>query len=230
MESGNLNLGHRQRLKNRFTKAPSAVEDYELVELVLFNAIPRKDVKILAKILIKICGNFAGVINLDSAKLNEIALDAKIPIPSSIFTQFALIRESIRRSLLVSVKETIVLSTSSALNDYLVATMSGKDIENFRVMYLNTKNHLIADEVQEIGTIDQVHIYPREVLKRSLFYGAASIILVHNHPSGVAHPSRSDINLTNKIVEVCKSLDIAVHDHVIVGGQNVFSFRANGLL
>ncbi|MDX1916532.1 MAG: DNA repair protein RadC [Rickettsiaceae bacterium] len=226
----NYSTGHRKRLKNRFKKSPTALEDYELLELILFNAIPRKDVKTIAKILIEETKDFSNVVNLDFAKLTSISMERNISIPESVEIQFLLIQEAIRRCLRGEIKNTEIISRSSELNNYLIATMSGKEVENFRVLYLNTKNHLIADEVQESGTIDQVHIYPREILKRAIYHGAASMILVHNHPSGVCSPSKADISLTNQIIQVCSTLDISVHDHIIVGGKNVFSFRANGIL
>lgn len=221
-----LNSGHRRRLKDRFMGAPKAIPDYELLEILLFNAIPRKDVKPLAKNLISKFGNFSNVINQDITKLKEFDPN----IPPGVFFQFKLVRESIARVLSYEVKDREILGSTSALNDYLLATMAFADTESFRVLYLNTKNHLIEDEVQDAGTVDQTQVYPREIVKRAIFHAASAIILVHNHPSGICKPSKADIVMTAKIVEACKTIDVLVHDHIIVGGGTVFSFRSNNLM
>lgn len=222
----NYRIGHRSRLKDRFIKMPSVLPDYEVLEMILFNAIPRKDVKPLAKKIMDYAKNFAKAMNLSEIELSEIDPN----IPKSVLVQFALIREATNRILYSNLTEKTILGSSTALNDYLLATMSNKDIENFRILFLNTKNHLIAEEVQEVGTIDQTQVYPREIVKKAIFYGASAIILAHNHPSGVPKPSKADIIMTNKIVEACKTIDVSVHDHVIVGGNDVYSFRTNNLL
>ncbi len=230
MDTKPLYLGHRERLKSRFIESPHSLPDYELLEILLFNAIPRKDVKKLAKSLMTRYKHFAKVINLDKVALKFLAEEMGYSIPDSVSLQFALIREAISRTLYHEVKSKEVLSRSSALTDYLIARMSNKDTEHFRILYLNTKNHLIAEEVCDLGTIDQVHVYPREIVKQAIFHSASSIILAHNHPSGIATPSKADIVITKKIVDSCNILDISVHDHVIVAGNEIFSFRANGLL
>ncbi|MDX1923651.1 MAG: DNA repair protein RadC [Rickettsiaceae bacterium] len=230
MSDPNLNQGHRKRLKDRFTISPSAVHDYELLELILFNAIPRRDVKNLAKTLIKKCGGFPQVINLDEVRLKDLQSEMGKEIPKSLYTQFAIIKESIARILSDELKEREILGRSAALNDYLLATMSNKNTESFRVLYLNTKNHLIAEEIQDVGTVDQTQVYPREIVKKAIFHGASAIILVHNHPSGIATPSKADIIITNKIIEACKTIEVAVHDHVIVGSGRIYSFRSNGII
>ncbi|MDX2049591.1 MAG: DNA repair protein RadC [Rickettsiaceae bacterium] len=219
-------LGHRQRLKSRFIKAPKSLPDYEFLELVLFNAIPRKDVKPLAKKLITQFGNFAKVINSDDIKLKSFDNS----ITDAVIIQLEIIRESIARILLGRIKEDVIISGARALNDYLIATMSDLETEIFRIIYLNTKNHLIADEINEYGTIDQVHVYPREIVKRALFHGASAIILVHNHPSGIPKPSEADVIITKKIINACKTIDVDVHDHIIVGAHELFSFKANELM
>jgi DNA repair protein RadC len=220
------NSGHRKRLKDRFISSPKSIPDYELAELILFNAIPRKDVKLFAKKIVSNCENFGKVLELDSVKLK--AIDDKIP--SSVALQFAIIRESISRSLSSEMKERITLGSGDAVKEYLVGVMAHREVENFRILYLSTKNQLITEEIQEFGTVDQTQVYPREIIKKAIFYGASAIILAHNHPSGVPNPSKADIIMTNKIVEACKAIDVAVHDHVIVGGKKVFSFRSNNLL
>lgn len=222
--------GHRQRLKERFLNAPEALPDYEILELLLFNAIPRRDMKPLAKHLINKWGNFAKVVNFDTTKLEESKLENNnTEITSSIIYQLALVKECVRRLLKEQISDKPILSNWNALHDYLQATMGYENTEHFRVLYLNTKNHLICDEVQKSGTIDQTSAYPREIVKRAIFHNAAAIILAHNHPSGVASPSKADVNLTIKIIEACKTIDVIVHDHVIVAGSKVFSFKSNNL-
>lgn len=225
-KNADLVKGHRQRLRERFLNSPEGLLDYEILELILFNAIPRRDVRSMAKILIKEYKNFAKVVDFDVTKYKD--LEEKFS--SSVLFQFALIKEVIKRLLKEEITEKIVLSSWNSLYDYLQATMGHQNIENFRVLYLNTKNHLIHDEVQEYGTIDQTSVYPREILKKAIFYDAASIILAHNHPSGVTNPSKADISITNKIIEACKSIDVEVHDHVIIAGNKVFSFKSHNLI
>jgi len=222
------NIGHRQRLKERFLSAPESLPDYEILELLLFNAIPRRDVKPLAKELIQSHGSFAKVLNFDVSQMPED--DNSEPIPQSIILQFELVKESIKRLLKEEISNKSILNSWNAVNDYLRITMGQQNIEHFRVLYLNTKNHLICDEVQKSGTIDQTSVYPREIVKKAIFHNAASIILVHNHPSGVASPSKADINLTLKIIEACKTIDVQVHDHIIVAGNSIYSFKSNHIL
>ncbi len=225
-KNADLVKGHRQRLRERFLNSPEGLLDYEILELILFNAIPRRDVRSMAKILIKEYKNFAKVVDFDVTKYK----DMEEKFSKGVLFQFALIKEVIKRLLKEEITEKIVLSSWNSLYDYLQATMGHQNIENFRVLYLNTKNHLIHDEVQEYGTIDQTSVYPREILKKAIFYDAASIILAHNHPSGVTNPSKADILITNKIIEACKSIDVEVHDHVIIAGNKVFSFKSHNLI
>ncbi len=217
--------GHRKRLKERFMISPESLPDYEILELVLFNALPRRDVKILAKSLISQYGNFAKVINFDENHINE-----SDEISPSVNFQFQLLKESLKRLLKENISQKTLLNNWNALYDYLQADMGHLNIEHFRILYLNTKNFLIADEVHATGTIDQASVYPREILKKAIFHGAASVILAHNHPSGVTKPSKSDIIITTKIMEACKMIDVNVHDHIIIAGNDVFSFKSNNLL
>lgn len=216
--------GHRKRLKDRFFSAPESVPDYELLELILFNAIPRRDVKPYSKELIKKFGSFSKVINLDLNKLNDIE------VPYSVIHQFMLIKESQNRILKGNLSEVTILNNMTALHDYLRNSIGNSNIEHFRVIYLNTKNHLIADEVMQSGTVDQTSVYPREILKKAIYHDASAIIIAHNHPSGVAKPSKADILVTNKIVEACKTIDVKVHDHIIVASNEIFSFRTENLM
>ncbi len=218
--------GHRKRLKERFMIAPESLPDYEILELVLFNALPRKDVKILAKSLIAQYGSFAKAVNFD-----ECSADKKsTTISPSVIYQFQLIKESLKRLLKENISQRTLLNNWNSLYDYLQVDIGHLNIEHFRILYLNTKNFLIADEIHATGTIDQASVYPREILKKAIFHGAASVILAHNHPSGITKPSKSDIIITSKIMEACKMIDVNVHDHIIIGGNDIFSFKSNNLL
>lgn len=218
-------LGHRKRLRERITGSAENLADYELLELILFFAIPRKDVKPLAKELLDQFGNLANLINTNKAKLLSIK-----GTNETVYANFAIMRELISRVLKQKVANQNVISSWSMLMDYLKATMGNIKIEQFRILFLNKKNILIADEVLSRGTIDQAIVYPREIIKRALLNEASAIILVHNHPSGISTPSSSDIELTNKIVETCSNMNIAVHDHVIIAANEYFSFKSNMLL
>ena len=231
IQDENLLTGHRKRAKERFLNSPEGLLDYEILELILFNAIPRRDVRPMAKKLIKEYKNFAKVVDFDITKSRDLGSSMQDKkVPESVIFQFSLIKEVIKRILKEDISEKILLNSWNSLHDYLQATMGHQNIENFRVLYLNTKNHLIHDDIQQYGTIDQTNVYPREILKKAIFHDATAIILAHNHPSGVTTPSKADIALTSKIIEACKSIDVVVHDHVIVAGNKVFSFKAHNLI
>ncbi len=219
-------LGHRKRLKEKFLNSdPSSVSDYELLELLLFQVLPRRDVKPLAKELLQKFGGFNRLINAEKDKIFAVD-EAKEPT----YLQLRLLKELLNRIFGEEVKEKNIISSWSALLDYLKFNMSCLQIEQFRVLFLNKKNILIADEVVATGTIDQTPVYPREIVKKSLFHEAGAIILVHNHPSGNTKPSKSDIELTTQIVNACNMINVTVHDHVIIGGGDSYSFKSNMLL
>ncbi len=219
-------IGHRQRLKQRFLNGSfENFAEYELLELLLFSATPRKDVKPLAKKLLEKFGNLANLINADKDKLLSIE-----GINDGVCLSFFIVRELINRILKQKVVNQNIISSWGALLDYLKSTMGGLRLEQFRVLFLNKKNILISDEIMTIGTIDQAAVYPREIIKRALFHEASAIILVHNHPSGSSQPSKADIELTNKIVEACNAVSIMVHDHVIISNKDYFSFKSNMFL
>jgi len=219
-------VGHRTRLRERFRDGgPSALQDYELLELFLFNSIPRQDVKPIAKTLISTFGNLAEVCAAPLHLLVEVkgisektALDLKLL--QTISTHMA--------------KESVlgrpILSSWPALLDYCRTAMQFEPIEQFRVLFLDRKNRLIADEVMGKGTIDRAPVYPREVIKRSLALEASAIILAHNHPSGDPTPSQSDIDMTFTIVETCNAVGISVHDHLVIGREEIASFKMLGLM
>lgn len=219
-------VGHRKRLKEKFLKHdPVHLSDYELLELLLFQAIPRRDVKPLAKKLMQEFSNFNQLINADRDKI--LAVDEA---SEGCFLQLRIVRELLNRVFSEQIKNKNVISSWGALLDYLKFNMGCLKLEQFRVLFLSKKNTLIADEIMATGTIDQTPVYPREIVKKALFHEAGAIILVHNHPSGSTNPSSSDIDLTTQIVNACKTINVTVHDHVIIGNGNYYSFKSNMLL
>ncbi|MDD9334980.1 MAG: DNA repair protein RadC [Rickettsiaceae bacterium] len=218
-------IGHRQRLRQRIIVSAENLADYELLEMILFSVIPRKDVKPLAKELLTQFGSLANLINADKEKLLNIK-----GTNDNLYVNFVIMRELTNRMLKQKVINQNVISSWNVLIDYLKATMGSMKTEQFRILFLKKKNVLIADEILSQGTIDQATIYPREIIKRALFNEAGAIILVHNHPSGVSKPSNTDIELTHKIVETCANMNISVHDHVIITANEYFSFKSNMLL
>ncbi len=219
-------VGHRKRLKEKFLKADTAAfSDYELLELLLFQSTPRKDVKPLAKQMLQEFGDFNQLINAGREKILAVG-DAN----EGVFLQLRIVREILNRIFYEQVKNRNVISSWGTLLDYLKFNMGCLKLEQFRVLFLNKKNMLIADEVMATGTIDQTPVYPREIVKKSLFHEAGAIILVHNHPSGSTKPSNSDIDLTTQIVNACNTINVTVHDHVIIGSGDYYSFKSNMLL
>ncbi|MEM7443081.1 MAG: DNA repair protein RadC [Pseudomonadota bacterium] len=218
--------GHRDRLRQRFlTAGPDGLADYELLELLLFGAIPRRDVKPLAKQLLERFGGFAGVLAADPAQLESQGGLG----PSAIATLKA-VQAAAERMLRQQVTGKPVLSGWDQLLAYLSVAMQNLATEQFRLLFLDRRNTLIADEVQQKGTVDQAPVYPREVVKRVLDLDASAIILVHNHPSGDPTPSQADIAMTRQLADALSAIDVAVHDHVIVGRGSHASFRGLGLL
>jgi DNA repair protein RadC len=219
--------GHRDRARQRFLKVGAeALEDYELLELVLHILLPRRDTKALAKELLLRFGSFSGVFSAPTARLEEVkglgeVSRANLKVIQAVAQRFA--RDSLSREL-------PILSSWTQLIDYCRAAMAFEPIEQFRLLFLDKKNRLIADEVQQTGTVDHTPVYPREVIKRSLELGATAIILVHNHPSGDHSPSRADIEITRQVAEAGKRLGIALHDHIVLGSEGHSSLRAMGLI
>ncbi|MEM6662720.1 MAG: DNA repair protein RadC [Pseudomonadota bacterium] len=218
--------GHRARLRERFMSAGAAsVADYEMLELLLFRAIPRRDVKPLAKRLIEEFADFNGVISAPVQRLNAVS-----GIGEAVILELKIVEAAAHRLARAKVMNRCALSSWSALMDYCKTSMAHRDTEQFRILFLDKKNVLIADEEQAKGTVDHVPVYPREVVKRSLELNASALILVHNHPSGDPTPSKADIDMTRQIERAAKALGVVVHDHVIIGKEEDVSFRATGLL
>jgi len=218
--------GHRKRLRERFLKAGAdALADYEMLELVLFMAQPRGDMKPVAKALLAKFGSYANVISAEPAALRTVDGVGDAAIAALKTVRDAAIRLS--RDELI---DRPVLSSWQSLLDYCRATMGHAKKEQFRVFYLNRRNVLIADEVQQEGTIDHTPVYPREVVKRALDLSASAIIMAHNHPSGDPTPSQGDIAMTKEVKEAGEKLGITLHDHIVVGRNGTSSFKSLGLL
>lgn len=218
--------GHRQRLRDRFLAGGStALADYELLEMLLFSARPRGDVKPLAKKLLATFGSFSKVITASPLELARVEGMGDAAVAAILTVQAAS-----ERMLREQVLDRPLIQSWSALLDYAKTTMGHKKIEEFRILFLNRRNALIHDEVQQKGTIDHTPIYIREVVKRALELGAASIILMHNHPSGDPKPSRADIDITSQVAMAAKAVGITVHDHIIISERGHYSFRANGII
>lgn len=213
--------GHRERLRDRFrTAGADALSDYELMELVLFRALPRRDVKPLAKALIQAFGSFAETVHAPDTRLREIG-----GLGEAAITEIKLIAAASNRVAKGQLKQRTVLSSWGTVIDYCRTAMAFADKEQFRILFLDKRNQLIADEVQQVGTVDHTPVYPREVVKRALELSATAIIMVHNHPSGDPTPSQADIQMTKAVIEVSKPLGIAVHDHIIVGKHGHASLK-----
>ncbi|MEM6658788.1 MAG: DNA repair protein RadC [Pseudomonadota bacterium] len=217
---------HRKRLRDRFMAGGSAaMPDYELLELVLFRSIPRQDVKPLARTLMDSFGDFNRVLTAPQERLRQIK-----GVGDAVITDLKILEACAHRMARARVMQRHVISGWDALLDYCHTTMAHREIEQFRVFYLDRKNVLIADEEQAKGTVDHVPVYPREVAKRALELNASALILVHNHPSGDPTPSQSDIDMTTRIQDACTALGLILHDHLIIGKSTELSFRSEGYL
>jgi len=217
---------HRKRLRDRFMSGGAeALPDYELLELILFRAIPRQDVKPLARRLLETFGDFNRVLSADAARLSEVH-----EVGDAVITELKIVEAAAHRLARSRVLQRHVISSWDAIVDYCHTTMAHRETEQFRVLYLDRKNVLIADEAQARGTVDHVPVYPREVVKRALELNASALILVHNHPSGDPSPSDQDIAMTQQIEAAAQALNLTLHDHLIVGKSTELSFRAHGYL
>ncbi len=219
-------LGHRERLRRRFRDAGAdALPDYELLELVLFRAVPRRDTKPLAKAIIARFGSFAEALNAPEELLREVP-----GLGEAALTELKLVRAASLRLLRGEILERPLLGSWAQVLDYCRASMGFEAKEQFRILFLDKRNQIIADEIQQEGTVDHTPVYVREVVKRALELSSTAIVLVHNHPSGDPTPSRADIEMTKQIVAAAQNLGITVHDHIIVGKHGHASFRGLGLL
>ena len=218
--------GHRERLRERFYGAgPEALSDYELLEMALFPALPRRDTKPLAKALLKQFGSFAEVIHAPVARLREVD-----GIGEASINQIKLLAAAASRVAKGEIRRKIALSSWNDVIEYCRTGMAFAEKEQFRLLFLDKRNQLIADEMQQTGTVDHTPVYPREVIKRALELSATALILVHNHPSGDPTPSQADIQMTKAIVEIATPLGISVHDHIIVGKNGHASLKGLKLI
>lgn len=217
---------HRKRLRARFLEGGAdALPDYEMLEMVLFGALPRGDVKPLARALLDRFGDFNAVLSALPERLQDVG-----GVGEAVVTQIKVVEAAAHRLSRARVLQRPVLSSWDALLGYCQTTMAHRSREQFRVLYLDRKNVLIADEVQGEGTVDHVPVYPREVIKRALALDASALILVHNHPSGDPTPSGSDIDMTKQIAHAANALGITLHDHLVIGRSREVSFRSEGLI
>ncbi len=218
--------GHRQRLRGRFSDSgPDALADYEILELVLFALIPRRDVKPLAK---KMLAHFGNLPEMMAAPATEFQ---KIPgLNDTSITSLKAITALAHRAMKTELEKKPVMNNWTRLMDYCHATMAHEKKEHFRLLFLNKKNELIADEIQGSGTVDHTPAYPREIMKRALELGATALILVHNHPSGDPKPSQADIDMTNAIIAAANPFNIIIHDHIVVSRSGYSSFKNLGLI
>jgi len=217
---------HRARLRERFMQGgAAAMPDYELLELVLFRAIPRQDVKPLARVLMSAFGDFNGVISAPRARLLEVK-----GVGEAVIVELKVVEAAAHRLARSRIMQRDVVSSWEALLEYCHGTMAHRDVEQFRVLFLDRKNVVIADEEQARGTVDHVPVYPREIVKRALELNASALILVHNHPSGDPTPSNMDIDMTVRVQSAAEALSLVLHDHLIIGKNREVSFRAEGYL
>ena len=218
--------GHRERLRRRFRDhGADSFADYELLELLLFAAIPRRDTKPLAKELLRHFKSFSGVLAASRTRLKEID-----GVGDTVADTLKIVQASALRFTRGEIDDREPLSSWSKVIDYIRTAMAFSEIEEFRVLFLDKRNGLIADEVQQKGTVDHTPVYPREVLRRALELQATAVILVHNHPSGDPTPSKADIQMTRQIMDIAKPLGVEVHDHIIVGREGQVSFRGLRLI
>ena len=219
-------VGHRDRLRERFRlKGPDALAEYELLELVLFRSIPRRDVKPLAKALIAEFGSFAEVIAAPTLRLEKVKGLSEISVADIKLIHAAALAMNSGKA-----RERPLLSSWRQVLEYCRTAMAFEDREQFRILFLDKRNQLIRDEVQSVGTVDHTPVYPREVVKRALELSSTAVLLVHNHPSGDPSPSRADIEMTKTIMEIAAPLGITVHDHIIIGRDGHASLKGLQLI
>jgi len=223
--------GHRARLRARFlTRGADALDDHELLELILASAIPRRDVKPLAKELLRVFGGLWPLLQAPPEKLRAVKVDGLSMAGDAAVAAVLVVGAAALRGMRQRVMKRPVLASWNAVLEYCRAAMAHEGVEQFRVLFLDRKNALIADEVSQRGTVDHTSVYPREVVKRALELGASSVVLVHNHPSGDPTPSRADIEMTRDIVKATAAVGVVVHDHIIVGKGAEAGFKSLGLL
>lgn len=218
--------GHRARLRERFLKGGSAaLADYELLEMLLYAASPRQDTKPLAKRLMKHFGSLNKVLHAPASELEEVE-----GVSVAAICALQIVKATQERGLREEASQGTIIQSWTALLDYCRISLGQKKTEEFRVLFLNHKHALLADEVQQHGTVNHAPVYPRELVKRALELGASAMILVHNHPSGDPTPSKDDVQITKQVIAAAGTLGISVHDHLVIAGKSHYSFKSNGLI
>jgi DNA repair protein RadC len=219
-------LGHRDRLRGKFrTKGADSLAEYEILELLLFRSIPRRDTKPLAKQLLAEFGSLAEILAAPSNRLSSIK-----GLGEAVITDLKLVHAAANTMNAEKIRDRTLLGSWSAVLDYCRTTMAFSDVEKFRILFLDKRNCLIADEVQQTGTVDHTPVYPREIAKRALELAATSILLVHNHPSGDPTPSKADIDMTKVIIDTLNPLNINVLDHIIIARDGHASLKGMQLI
>ena len=224
LRSAEMLEGHRTRLRARFDRGDT-LDDYELLELVLFRAIPRRDTKPIAKAMIAKFGSFAEAIAAPAARLTEIE-----GVGARVVSDMRVVRASADRFALTELRNRQTLSSTDAVADYYRTKLKSAEREEFHILFLDKRNRFIASECAGVGTVDHTPVYPREVIARALTHGATAVVLVHNHPSGDPTPSRADITMTEQIIRATAAVDVSVHDHIIIAGHGYLSMRGEGLI
>ncbi|MBU1174598.1 MAG: DNA repair protein RadC [Alphaproteobacteria bacterium] len=218
--------GHRDRLRQRFTESGAkSLQDYELLELLLFRILPRRDTKPIAKAMMDRFGSFSEALAAPPHLLEEIE-----GLGATAITDLKVVLAAAQRFSRDQINDKTILGSWSEVIDYCCAHMAFESKEQFRILFLDKRNRLIADEVQQVGTVDHTPVYPREVIRRSLELSATALILVHNHPSGDPSPSSADVTMTRAIADVAKPLGITIHDHIIIGRSGHASMRGLKLI
>ncbi len=218
--------GHRARLRERFVSSGAdALQDYELIELLLFMALPRRDVKPLAKTLLNKFGSLPELMSAPHHSLMQVE-----GVSENTATAIKTVTAIAHRTIKQEIMQKPILNNWTRLIDYCRSTMIHETKEHFRILFMNKKNELIEDEVQGSGTVDHTPAYPREIMKRALELGATALILIHNHPSGDPRPSAADIEMTNLIIAAAKPFEIIIHDHIIIARNGYSSFKNEGLI
>ncbi len=221
-----LHLGHRQRLKERLRKSGlGELPDYEIIELLLFLSIPRKDVKPLAKKMMQHFGSISQIINADEIELKKIP-----EITDSIIANIRVVKEIHFRANKEIILNKPIISSKDDLIKYLRSSIGHSKTENLKILLLDSKNRIIGDETAKHGSTNTIAIYPREIVKSAIFHNASAVIICHNHPSGNTKPSRSDIQQTAILKEALSSIDVVLHDHVIISASSYYSFKSNDQL
>lgn len=218
-------LGHRKRMRDKFLLCPSSLQDYELVEMLLYYVFHRKDTKRLAKAFLREFVNIRNLIFSEKADLERVK-----GAGDGCITLISVIREIFVRASFDKIKETTVISSSADVINYYKNVFGGKKHEQLRIMFLDNKNELIADEILQEGTINQIAIYFRMIVKKALEFGASALIMAHNHPSGDPTPSRQDIIATRALMDIVMKLDLVLLDHIIIGKDSTFSMKERGVM